>query len=558
MIQLKTIRHSLLILTFTLLAHTTIAQTSAYSKYVIRLKDKNNNPYSIYNPSAFLSDRSIERRNRLNIITDELDLPITPAYLDSIRNTGVTIQHYSKWLNAIVIETKDSLALQKILSFPFVVNNAPVGRTKKETTKPVITRSFINNNPDALLRRADDYGTALNQIAMVNGIGLHQKGFDGSGVLVAVFDGGFLQANSHPSMKHAYEDNRILAAKDFTGSSIPLYDDGSHGTQCLSIIGAQDPGRMIGTAPGASFILCRSEELSSEFVIEEYNWVAAAEFADSMGADIISSSLGYSLFDDSTMNHTYADMNGATCMSSIGAYIASTKGIIVCNSAGNQGASSWRYITAPSDADNILCVGAVFDTEEIAWFSSLGNSADGRQKPDVVAQGVQTTIANVYNGDYSASNGTSFSNPVIAGMVACLRQAHPDKSVKDIITAVVQSADRYSAPDTLYGYGIPDFQLADLLLSQVDLNRLESEKPVLFPNPFSHHFNIVIKSNTRQDVIKQIYDTTGRLLRSDSIYVAEGINQLVTETVQLPNGIYFIRIITDTQVFELPAIKAVR
>jgi hypothetical protein len=531
------------------------AQTSSYSKYVIYLSDKNYNPYSIYNPSAYLSPRAIERRNRLNISINENDIPITPAYLDSIRNTGVFVQNYSKWLNAVVIVTKDSVALEKIMSFPFVLNNKPIGRIKEYKGKPYIKRSFINNNPDALLRKSDDYGTALNQIAMVNGIGLHQKGLTGSGVLIAVFDGGFLNANIHPGLSHLYQNNQIIATKDFTGSSIPMYEDGSHGTQCLSIIGALDYGKMIGTAPDASFVLCRSEELASEYVIEEYNWVAAAEYADSIGVDIISSSLGYSEFDDSTMNHTYADMNGNTCISSIGASIAASKGIIVCNSAGNQGAGKWRYLTAPSDADNILCVGAVFFDETIAPFSSHGYSYDGRVKPEVVAQGVQTTIANVYNGDYNASNGTSYSNPVIAGMVACLRQAHPDKGVKEIIQAVIRSANRYQNPDSLYGYGIPDFQLADLYLTQIDISNLNNNNALVYPNPFSESFTVVFNSSSREEVIVQIFDTSGRLLKSDSCYVAEGTNQLVTNASSLSGGMYLVRLITEQKVHELKVLK---
>ncbi len=550
------LRTSILSIFFLLTLDQLFAQTSDYSKYVIQFSDKNNNPYSIYNPSAFLSPRALERRNRFNILLDEKDLPITPSYLDSVRNTGVFIQNYSRWLNTVVIVTKDSLALEKIMSFPFVLSNIPIGRFKEYKEKPVIKRNFVNNDPDALLRNSDDYGTALNQIAMVNGVGLHQKGFTGKGVLVAVFDGGFLNANIHPSLSHIYNSNRLLAIKDFTGSTISMYEDGAHGSQCLSIIGAYDSGKMIGTAPEATFILCRSEELASEYVIEEYNWVAAAEFADSMGADLISSSLGYSEFDDSTMNHTYADMNGNKCISSIGASIAASKGIIVCNSAGNQGAGKWRYLTAPSDADNILCVGAVFDNETIAPFSSNGYSFDGRVKPEVVAQGVQTTLANVYNGDYNASNGTSFSNPVIAGMVACLRQAHPDKSVKEVIQSVIRSADRYTNPDSLYGYGIPDFQLADLYLSQIDLINLNSNEPILYPNPFSNSFTVVYMSNVREEVILQIFDTAGRLLKSDTCYVAEGMNQLVSNFTTLAGGMYIVRLITETKVHELKVIKS--
>lgn len=533
------------------------AQTSVYSKYVIQFSDKNNNPYSIYNPSSYLSPRALERRHRFNIPVSEQDLPLTPSYLDSIYSTGVYVQNYSKWLNCIVIATKDSLALEKIMSFPFVISKKPVAHLVEQKPKPIIKRTFINNNPDALMKESEDYGTALNQIAMVNGVGMHQKGYTGEGVIIAVFDGGFLNTNVHPSMQHLFVNHRILAVRDFTGNNISLFEEGSHGTQCLSIIAANKPGRMIGTAPDATFVLCRSEELTSEYPIEEYNWVAAAEFADSIGADVISSSLGYSQFDDSTMNHTYADMNGTTCVSSIGASIAASKGIIVCNSAGNQGASKWRYITAPSDAKHILCVGAVNNNKTIAPFSSHGYSADGRVKPEVVAQGVQTTIANVYNGDYNAGNGTSFSNPVIAGMVACLRQAHPDKTVQEIIDAVIQSADRFLVPDTLYGYGIPDFQLADLILSQVDLSKVENdETPLVYPNPFTSSFTTVFKSSTRRDVILQVYDYTGRWIKSDSYYVAEGYNQLVTLTDALPIGFYILRLITEEKAFELKVIKA--
>lgn len=532
----------------------TMAQV-APKKYAVYFTDKNNNPYSIYNPAAFLSPRALERRAKYDIEVNEQDLPITPSYLDSIRNTGVIIQNYSRWLNAVVIVTDDTMALQKIASFPFVQKKTYVGMLKPPKTP--VKRPLSRPHPDAWNRKSEGYGLALNQIAMVNGVGLHQRGFTGKEVWIAVFDGGFLNATTHPGLLHIQEQNRLLAVKDFTLVPVSPLEDGAHGTQCLSVIAANDPGQMIGTAPDATFILCRTEELISEYVIEEYNWVAAAEYADSIGVDVISSSLGYAEFDDSTMNHTYADMNGTTCVSSIGASMAAARGILVCNSAGNQGEKAWRYITAPSDAADIFCVGAVNAERIYAPFSSHGYSADGRVKPEVMAQGAGTTIANPYNGNYTVSNGTSFSNPVIAGMVACLRQAHPDKSVTEIIQAVVQSADRYTNPDTLYGYGIPDFQYADMLLSKIDIGLLkQNEYPVIYPNPMVSSFTLVHYSTQRSDAIFQMYDATGRLWLQDSCFVAEGFNQFSFNIPQFSAGLYIVRFVTDDKTYELKVIKS--
>ncbi len=455
----------------------------APDKYHIRFTDKDNSPYSIENPLEFLSQRAIDRRANQNIAIVENDLPVNPAYISSIAGTGVTILNVSKWMNSLTIYTTDQNALDAIDAFPFVQSTSKSSTFKPLSQKEKSSKPFFENETYGEFQESKeenaikgtqsnyDYGSALNQIQMLNGDSLHDLGYDGAGMIIAVLDAGFLNVNSLTVFDSLWDNGQILGSKDFVDPQSPnIYGSHYHGCMVLSTMGGNLPGEMVGTAPKADYWLLRTEDGDTEYLIEELNWVSGAEFADSLGADVINSSLGYTTFDDSNQNHTYEDMDGNTAPITIGADIAASKGILVCNSAGNSGNGSWHYIGAPADGDSVFSIGSVNGSGIYTYFSSTGPTYDGRVKPNVVAKGQGTTIVNPWTGAIYTGNGTSFSSPVTAGMVTCLWQANPTKSNMEIMQVVEQSASQANSPDSLLGYGIPNYMIANRLLRSITLD----------------------------------------------------------------------------------------
>ena len=435
------------------------------TRYVIRFRNKGNNTYTLANPSAYLSQRALDRRSRYHIAIDSLDLPVTKSYIDSVLNAGsVTLLNVSKWLNSITIKTSDAAALNKIRNFPFVITADSIAarrfqivRSKDDpvssslTEKMFGTESFYN------------YGQSFQQVHIHNGEFLHDIGLRGQSMILSMLDAGYNNYTSLSAFDSVNANAQVLGIYDFVDHDNSVVEDNAHGMECFSTIAANIPGQFVGTAPKADFYLFRTEDVNSEYPIEEHNWVCGAEKADSAGADIISSSLGYTTFDNAAFNHTYADMNGKTTMAAIGATIAARKGILVFNSAGNDGSDSWHYISTPADADSIVTVGAVSTTGQPAGFSSFGPSADGRIKPDVASVG-QGTIIETPSNTIAAGSGTSFACPNMAGLGTCLWQGFQEFNNIKIIQALQQSSSIATAPDSHIGYGIPDMKKATLFL----------------------------------------------------------------------------------------------
>ncbi|MFM2327573.1 MAG: hypothetical protein RIR31_1775, partial [Bacteroidota bacterium] len=442
------------------------------SRYIIRLKDKGTNTYSISTPSQYLTNRAIQRRARYSIAIDSLDLPVTARYIDSIRLAGaVTILNSSKWLNQVAIQTNDAAALSKINSFPFVLNSTPAGAVGLPAPAAINKQLDIPNNllpytpaPPQFVNDYFSYGQSFGQIHIHNGEFLHNHGFSGQGMQMAVIDAGFLNYLAIPTFDSIRNNNQILGTWDFVTGNASVNEDHPHGTYCLSIIAANMPGTFVGTAPKTSFYLYRSEDAATEYPIEEQNWAAAAERADSLGVDICSTSLGYFTFDNPIFNHTYANMDGNTTMIANAADIAAKKGMLIVAAAGNEGNSSWHYIITPADADSTLAVGAVNTSGVVGSFSSYGPSSDGQIKPSVAAVGVGAIVANTTTGLPVSGNGTSFACPNMAGLSTCLWQAFPEVNNMSIITALQQSANKANSPDDRTGYGIPDMKKAFVLL----------------------------------------------------------------------------------------------
>lgn len=419
-------------------------------KYRISLKDKAATEYSLKKPEKYLSAKAIERRRKQNLPIDSTDLPVCRKYIDEIRKQGVKIVVTGKWDNFVTVSCNDTTLIDRIAALPFVLS------TEKVWISPGAGKPSMATERDSVLNQPtihpdSIYGRAITQIQMSNGDKLHEAGFKGQGMTIAVIDAGFHNVDKITAMQNI----RILGTKDFVNQQADIFAESSHGMSVLSCIGMNRPDIMTGTAPEASFWLLRSEDEYSEHLVEQDYWSAAVEFADSVGVDVINTSLGYYSFDDKSKNYKYRDLDGRHALMSRQASHIADKGMILVCSAGNSGAGSWKKITPPGDADNVLTVGAIDKRAVLATFSSVGNTADHRVKPDVVAVGVGSDVIRT-DGNQGRANGTSFSSPIMCGMVTCLWQACPTLTAKEVIELVRRSGERAGFPDNIYGYGVPD------------------------------------------------------------------------------------------------------
>lgn len=422
-------------------------------KHLIYFTDKAGTPHSTAQPQTFLSVRAVQRRQRQNIPVLSRDLPVSPTYLQQLKAVpGTELWYTSRWFNAAVVAC-DSATLQQLQALPFVRSartlnrNLPVPpqRPKGETTSTTQAKGTRSQ-----------YGTAYTQAQMIGAVQMHDAGFRGEGLQIAVFDAGFPGVDTAPAFAALRNEQRLASTFNFVDKTPAVYQRDNHGTHCLSTMAANEAGVYVGTAPKATFHLFLTEDVYSEHPVEEVNWLLAAERADSAGVDVISSSLGYNTFDSPSPDYTYADLNGRTAISSRAATIAARVGMLVVNSAGNEGNNSWRTITAPADADSILTVGAVDSLLVRASFSSFGPTSDGRIKPTLAAMGFQTAIVSP-SGSVTRGNGTSYSCPVLAGMAAGFWQANPTLTVQQVIGFLQRSGTQAATPDNELGYGIPNF-----------------------------------------------------------------------------------------------------
>jgi serine protease AprX len=534
----------------------TVFARSTPAIYKVIFTNKGNSSYSIARPAEFLSLKSIERRLLQKIPLTESDLPVNPEYLKALRNSGAEVLYSSKWLNMAIVKVDNKAVIDKISQESFVkeIRAADHLYEKQALSKLKLyfnSESFtkIPNHSRLAVKksgRAYNYGSSLNQAEMIHIDEMHNLGFNGRGVTIAVIDGGFNSANTIAAFDSLRFNSQILGTKDFVQPGNNVYGTmmSDHGTKVLSLMGGYLPGQIIGTAPKASFWLLRSEDVASEYLMEEYYWVNAAEYADSVGADIINSSLGYTTFFNPEEDHTYADMDGNTTIVTIGADMAASKGILVVNSAGNSGSDAWHYIGAPADGDSVLTIGAVDSTGIYASFSSVGPTSDGRIKPDITAQGKYATIAMVPSG-VALGNGTSFSSPIIAGAAACLWQANPTYTNMELINAIRMSGSQSSNPDNLKGWGIPNFMLANNLLTAYVIQKKEPFSGLnVYPIPFNSRINIEMEANTWLSVDIKIINSIGHVVAEmKGVELNKGINLIVfTKLERLPGGIYMLQI----------------
>jgi subtilisin family serine protease len=532
--------------------HAAGGQIHAQERHIVELTDKRATGFSLNRPQDFLSARSLDRRRRQGIAIDSADLPVCASYIDSIRNIrNVIVLNASKWLNQVAIQTGDAQALKRIRSFSFVKSVSQASfRSTLQTDEKDLTEEMFTDAPNRIRETKGsvvNYGLNRGQIDIHKGSFLHDLGFRGQGMMIAMLDAGYDRYLSNPAFDSLRRQGRVLATWDFVAGEASVNEDNAHGSNCLSIMAANMPGKMVGTAPNAQYLLFRTEDVASEFPIEEHFWAVGAERADSMGADLINSSLGYIDFDDPSMNHSYADMNGRTTMVTRAADKAAAKGLIVCNSAGNSGNTPWKFIGAPADGDSVLAIGAVDVKGTIASFSSFGPTSDGRVKPDLASVGAGTFVS-LPDGSVAQGNGTSYAAPNMAGLIACLWQAFPEFRNQEIIQAMKQSADRYVSPNDRTGYGIPDMSAAYQILSRIRTYRqqealLGQNRIHVYPVPFSDRMTLLYRPSQTGTVTFNLLDATGRRIRQIEQTGAKGV--MISASIEqldiLPAGSYYLR-----------------
>lgn len=510
--------------------------SQTFTKYWVKFKNKNGSPYSVSNPSAFLSAKSIARRTNQGIAVDLTDIPVNQTYINQVNTTGAQVLQRSKWMNAVIVNVSNSSQLTAINSLTCVLSASPVAKLYKTTFDESINTS-ANSFKTATPSTVYDYGQSFTQANQIGADCMHNKGYRGQNILIAVIDAGFYKADVNPVFDSLRNEGRLMGTRDFVQGNTSVYEDNLHGANCLSLMTGNTPGQLIGTAPKAKYWLLRSEDVGSEKIIEECNWVVAAEFADSIGVDITTTSLGYTTFDISSQDHVYSDLDGRTSVASIAATMAVRKGIFVLNAAGNEGGGSWNYIGVPADADSICTVGSVNSSGVHSGFSSVGPTADGRIKPDLSSMGEGSYVC---SPDYvfGAGNGTSYATPILAGAVACLMQANPTKTNMQILQALKSSASKSTNPDNNYGWGIPDMCVANTLLNPVSVNELEKITGFnLYPNPAQNFINFSL--NQKPENV-QMTDVLGKEL--DVVYNETQSNQYKIHFNDLPRGVYFISI----------------
>lgn len=432
---------------------------------------------------------------------DEFDLPVYEPYVKALESEGVRFRAFSRWLNAASVETgRDEI--DRIANLHFVSHIRRVsGRAGGPSPE---TYQLVGKQVETL----DTYGYSWRQLEQIQVTALHTEGYTGTGVRVAIFDTGFwLEHESLLGVNVIAEHDFINDDDETANEPGDLAIQHRHGTQCLSLLAGRSPGILMGAAYDAEYVLAKTEDMSMEDPVEEDWWIEAAEWADSLGARVISSSLCYKDW------YTYEDMDGDTAPITIAADRAVLNGIVVLNAAGNSGASAWKYILAPADGDSVISVGSVDSTGLRSYFSSVGPTYDGRIKPTIMAMGSATYIATTDSvSAYRRGSGTSFATPLSAGAIALILQKKPAWMPPEVIEAVMMTGTQASDPDTLYGWGILQAYDASNYVSSGVETYVEGVSPlVIWPNPCVAAFSVRCPPSPSVRVL-DIYDVRGRLL----------------------------------------------
>jgi len=514
----------------------------------VYFNDKPSESSFINAPLTMLTQRSIDRRTRQQISLDIKDVPVEASYVLQIKNaSGVIIKARSKWLNALHIQGEQA-DIENLLNLNFVSKIAFANKSLNTSAKNAASEKLVGQNNKLDVTTDFNYGNAANQIEMLKGNVLHQNNFTGEGMQIAVIDAGFPNVDKFEAFNRIRDNNQILGGYDYVNRNPNFYTGHYHGMAVLSTIAGYIENEFVGTAPDAKYYLFISEDSANETPLEESLWVEAAEKADSLGVDVINTSLGYTTFDNSAYNHSYSDMDGNTTFISRGAEIAFSRGMLVVNAAGNEGNDAWRYISAPADASAVLSIGAVNASGAIASFSSFGPTADGRIKPDICAQGASVYIIDS-GGNVATSNGTSFASPVLTGVLTCLWQAFPEKTNAEIVQLVKESAHLFQNPTSQEGYGIPNFESVYNVLNveslEPDINEI-----LLYPNPAQNEIYFKLPSKINKSEV-QIVNLLGQIVLKETV----NKDKLFMDVSFLDKGLYMVQLKYNDKVETIKILK---
>lgn len=515
----------------------------AQEKVWVFFKDKPNVESQFSQPEKYLSALALERRAKQNIALHPTDFPVEDAYLNEIKNLNISVERTSKWLNAASVSVFSQADIYLLEALPFVKKVTPV-----KTLKMTEVESFYKTNKSAAASL--NYGDTKAQIQQLNGDFLHDQGYRGQGMTIAVIDGGFSDVDLIGGFDSLWMNNRIKTSYDFVDNDTNVFHLGNHGRSVLSVMGGYIDGVYVGTAPNANYVLLKSENEGSESKVEEDNWVAATEFADSVGADVINSSLGYNTFDGGVGDYVYSDFDGRTTVVSQGAVWAHRKGILVVNSMGNEGSGPWQYMLSPADVDSILSIGGADLGNNHVGFASIGPTADGRQKPNVSALAAGAFVLTSSNTTTPA-NGTSFSAPLISGLAACLWQAGPTLTNYQILELIERSAHQYNNPDMLLGYGIPNFAQAWGSIGVEENEGFQNLK--VYPVPFGDEMTIDGFDENETSVKVSLTNINGTLIET-KFHFNNG--KLVIDNLgSLSRGVYVLRLVSNLNSVSFKVIK---
>lgn len=516
----------------------------AQDRYAVYFKYKPQTSLSLANPQAFLTPKAIQRRTREGLQADSLDLPVASKYLDEVNKMANYILYTSKWMNAALLVT-DAQGAASMRTWPFVdkVELVGVGFLQKTNGRIQYNASVPKeshccepklNNRELAVTNTYDF---QNQLIGIDK--MHQEGYTGKGVTIAVFDAGFPGTDKVSALSHLFSKKQIMGQRDFVRPwNKEIFIDNQHGTNVLSLIAANEPGKLVSGAYDSDYILVITEEVATEYRVEEFNWVRGAEYADSLGVDIINSSVGYLDFDDSTMDYSVADLDGKTAIITKGAKIAAKKGILIVNSVGNYGSRGASSLVPPADAEGILSVGSVNADLSRSGFSSRGPTVDGRIKPELAAFGGSPVLIRS-SGAVGSSSGTSFSAPQIASLAAGLWEAKPEWTKDKLIENLLRSATQFNKPDNLLGYGIPNFYAAlygEVLAVQGD----EAIEWKIYPNPLAKD-EIFIHFGKGSSCTFELIDMTGKLIIQSELTRLDSNSPYRVQLNRVKPGLYLIQ-----------------
>jgi subtilisin family serine protease len=516
------------------------------NNYLVFFTDKSNSTYSIERPDEFLSQESIERRTNQQIPVVEEDLPVNLNYLQGLETVGnVSVREATKWFNGAIVQATSSEAESlKLLSYVRNVEFIATANTGGRRSKKLDIEDLTNIGSDTLFQ-FDILGVPEMRV----------DGFQGENMMVSVLDGGFEGLNSIPAFADLINNNNILLAYDFVSRSNNVFQYSDHGTKVMSLLAAnQQAPDYVGVVPNADYLLFVTEDVSYEYRIEEYRWLIAAEKADSVGTDIITSSLGYNIFDDPSMNYNKSQLDGKTAVITMAAQMAATKGILVVTSGGNTGLSDpWETVLFPGDIIDGLAIGSITSDISLSTFSPRGATADGRIKPDLLAQGSATYVINS-TGNITARNGTSYSAPLVAGLATGVWQAYPNNNVHELINALLHSSTNSANPDNEWGYGIPSYTAIKNYFTAEESNVWFTA----YPNPLetTNFLRIKVFDPILDDNVQvKMFDTLGKPLLDENLSITWQNNEYFLEMTTLPRGIYILNLQSNSNFSQVKILK---